>query len=504
MPPRGASLTAEQEARVQAAMRYFNPEVAPRSPWTLRLAMLGVLLGTLAIGLEAASLASRIPLTYALTSLWTRSPPPPPLPPQPPLPSSPPRPPLWVTPHTLPLASSSLQADTRADEEVLTLNTTASGAMISTTDVSSTPSLAAITPPPPMTSALSMIASIWHTASEEVSDRVAVASPVGQDVSASASGPPSVSQSEMTTVELAARSNHTAGSLAGGAGGTGDGRQVREVHVELPTAQGLAGVEGAIAEGSEAALNATDAPASRRKGRRGRGGRQRGRGGHGRGKAMASGDGTAGVKADVKASVGVNAAASAVEAPIEATVGRNGSARAAMDGPRSASVGGGGSSGRQSSAGGPAFGPAGGGGLTGATLNRAPDLLLMVADDADVDDVLTRNLATGGAGLTPNLDLIGKRGAIFTNAHAASPMCAPSRFSIFTGLRPSYAPSPPSRFPLFCILYPISLLPTLLLATPALVHAFLPPVSHGPCHGRVVHMYMPSCPPSLMDASCTW
>ena len=42
-----------------------------------------------------------------------------------------------------------------------------------------------------------------------------------------------------------------------------------------------------------------------------------------------------------------------------------------------------------------------------------------------------------GAVHTPNIDRLGKRGMLFTNAHCASPKCAPSRAAIMTGLRPS-------------------------------------------------------------------
>ena len=38
---------------------------------------------------------------------------------------------------------------------------------------------------------------------------------------------------------------------------------------------------------------------------------------------------------------------------------------------------------------------------------------------------------------TPNIDRLAKRGILFTNAHCASPKCAPSRAAMLTGLRPS-------------------------------------------------------------------
>ena len=42
-----------------------------------------------------------------------------------------------------------------------------------------------------------------------------------------------------------------------------------------------------------------------------------------------------------------------------------------------------------------------------------------------------------GTVYTPNIDRLAKRGMLFTNAHCASPKCAPSRAAIMTGRRPS-------------------------------------------------------------------
>lgn len=38
--------------------------------------------------------------------------------------------------------------------------------------------------------------------------------------------------------------------------------------------------------------------------------------------------------------------------------------------------------------------------------------------------------------LTPNMDRLAKRGAVFTNAYCASPICGPSRAAVLTGMRP--------------------------------------------------------------------
>ena len=43
----------------------------------------------------------------------------------------------------------------------------------------------------------------------------------------------------------------------------------------------------------------------------------------------------------------------------------------------------------------------------------------------------------GGQALTPNLDRLAERGVVFNNAHAQSPVCMPSRISMFSGRYPS-------------------------------------------------------------------
>jgi len=66
--------------------------------------------------------------------------------------------------------------------------------------------------------------------------------------------------------------------------------------------------------------------------------------------------------------------------------------------------------------------------------NRYPDVLFIAIDDLnDWIGVL------GGhpQAITPNIDALADRGMLFTNAHAPSALCNPSRTAIFTGLAPS-------------------------------------------------------------------
>ncbi len=63
---------------------------------------------------------------------------------------------------------------------------------------------------------------------------------------------------------------------------------------------------------------------------------------------------------------------------------------------------------------------------------RRPNVLFLSVDDMN---------DWGGLGgypgvRTPNLDALGRRGVLFSNAHCASPLCNPSRTSLLTGMRP--------------------------------------------------------------------
>lgn len=67
---------------------------------------------------------------------------------------------------------------------------------------------------------------------------------------------------------------------------------------------------------------------------------------------------------------------------------------------------------------------------------RRPNVVLIVADDLGRGD-----LGAYGQRLirTPNLDRMAREGLVFTDAYAASPVCAPSRASFMTGLHQGHA-----------------------------------------------------------------
>lgn len=69
-----------------------------------------------------------------------------------------------------------------------------------------------------------------------------------------------------------------------------------------------------------------------------------------------------------------------------------------------------------------------------AAANR-PNVLFLAVDD--MKDWVNCLGGYEGTVYTPNIDRLAKRGMLFTNAHCASPLCAPSRTAIMTGLRPS-------------------------------------------------------------------
>ncbi|MEM9773364.1 MAG: arylsulfatase [Chloroflexota bacterium] len=61
--------------------------------------------------------------------------------------------------------------------------------------------------------------------------------------------------------------------------------------------------------------------------------------------------------------------------------------------------------------------------------SEAPNIVLILVDDASFTDLG----AFGGEAQTPNIDAIAEQGMIFSNFHA-SPLCAPSRAMLLTGL----------------------------------------------------------------------
>lgn len=72
--------------------------------------------------------------------------------------------------------------------------------------------------------------------------------------------------------------------------------------------------------------------------------------------------------------------------------------------------------------------------LSDESVSEKPDVLLIMVDD--LNDWVG---ALGGhpQAKTPNIDKLAARGMLFSNAHAAAPICSPSRTAMLTGLRPS-------------------------------------------------------------------
>lgn len=64
-----------------------------------------------------------------------------------------------------------------------------------------------------------------------------------------------------------------------------------------------------------------------------------------------------------------------------------------------------------------------------ATAARRPNIIFVLADD-QTPAYLS---CYGGRTPTPNLDRLAKEGARFTNAHSATPLCNPTRYTILTG-----------------------------------------------------------------------
>ncbi len=72
-------------------------------------------------------------------------------------------------------------------------------------------------------------------------------------------------------------------------------------------------------------------------------------------------------------------------------------------------------------------------GLQPATAQERPNILLIMVDDLD-DSI--EGFSSQPVAITPNINRLREKGVFFTNAHANSPVCAPSRNSLFSGLYP--------------------------------------------------------------------
>ena len=73
--------------------------------------------------------------------------------------------------------------------------------------------------------------------------------------------------------------------------------------------------------------------------------------------------------------------------------------------------------------------------LAEAPAQDKPNVLFLAVDD--MKDWVNCLGGYEGTVHTPNIDRLAARGTLFTNAHCASPKCAPSRAAIMTGLMPS-------------------------------------------------------------------
>ncbi|RMD76790.1 MAG: arylsulfatase, partial [Lentisphaerae bacterium] len=71
-------------------------------------------------------------------------------------------------------------------------------------------------------------------------------------------------------------------------------------------------------------------------------------------------------------------------------------------------------------------------GKTTAASSPPPNIVFILADDLGYGDVHCLNPQRGKIP-TPNLDKLATEGMIFTDAHSASAVCTPSRYSILTG-----------------------------------------------------------------------
>jgi len=63
---------------------------------------------------------------------------------------------------------------------------------------------------------------------------------------------------------------------------------------------------------------------------------------------------------------------------------------------------------------------------------KQPNIIYIICDDLGYGDVQVLNPEKGKI-LTPKIDALGKQGMTFTDAHAASSVCTPSRYALLTG-----------------------------------------------------------------------
>ena len=80
--------------------------------------------------------------------------------------------------------------------------------------------------------------------------------------------------------------------------------------------------------------------------------------------------------------------------------------------------------------------------VCGALSSEKPNIVLILIDDmpwwgTTVEQQAGNPQSKSIYRVTPNIELIAKRGMTFSNAYAAAGMCAPSRTSIQTGLSPA-------------------------------------------------------------------
>ena len=71
--------------------------------------------------------------------------------------------------------------------------------------------------------------------------------------------------------------------------------------------------------------------------------------------------------------------------------------------------------------------------LNGQQLGKAPNVILILADDMGLGDISVLN---GGLNRTPNLDKLLKKSVYFSRAYSASPVCTPARAALLTGRYP--------------------------------------------------------------------